>query len=193
MTLAIDISNNQGIADLSYCKDAGIGIVVIKATEGVGFHDDFYYRNVAHAHSWGLKVGAYHFARPSANTGAKEAVAFLQEVNTGEEVDFVALDLEDKYVAPTAGLAAFAIDWFERVQNAFSGPIYLYTSHGYAVPHGLTNNLELLGFRLWLASWSLTQPTSLFGWPRVGAWQFTDEGFTPGIGRVDQSIWYDPI
>jgi lysozyme len=193
MTLAIDISNNQGIVDLSYCKDAGVGLVVVKATEGIGYHDDYYFRNVAHAHSWGLKVGAYHFARPSANTGKAEAMAFLQEIGGGEHLDFVALDLEDVRVAPSDGLAAFAIDWLEHVREEFTNPVYLYTSHGYALAHCLLNNTELLEFRLWLASWSVTQPTSLSGWPRIGAWQYTDEGFTPGVGRVDQSIWYDTI
>ena len=191
MTLAIDISNNNGVVDLSYCHDAGVEIAVAKATEGVNFHDDFYYRNVAHAHSSGIHVGAYDFARPSANTGAQEAKAFLAEIAGGETVDFVALDMEDDRVSPTAGLAAFALDWWECVRENFSRPIYLYTSHGYALAHDLLNHPELGGFRLWIASWSVTQPTSLSGWDRIGAWQFTDEGYTPGVGRVDQSIWYD--
>ena len=191
MTLAIDISNNNGIVDLSYCQDAGVGIVVVKATEGVNFHDDFYNRNVAHAHSCGLQVGAYDFARPSECTGAQEAAAFLRQVSQGEQVDFLALDMEDDQVAPTADLLAFCLDWFERVANTRTCPLYLYTSHGYAQAHNLLGVSELQQFRLWIASWSLTEPTSLSGWPGVGAWQFTDEGYTPGVGRVDQSIWYD--
>src|ERR1019366_2493612 len=185
MTLAIDISNNNGVVDLSYCHEAGVEIVVVKATEGVNFHDDFYYRNVAHAHSWGLQFGAYHFARPSANTGAQEAAAFLTEINSGDPVQFVALDMEDSQVGSRDGLAAFCLDWYLHVRESFNGPIYLYTSHDYAMAHDLLNHRELEGFRLWLASWSFTQPSSLSGWPRIGAWQFTDEGFTPGVGRVD--------
>lgn len=193
MTLAIDISNNNGIVDLSYCHDTGVGVVVVKATEGVNFHDDFYHRNVVHAYSRGLQVGAYHFARPSANTGAAEAAAFIAEIDVGDTVDFVALDMEDDRVSPTAGLFGFALDWYEHVKEHFGGPIYLYTSHGYAVAHDLLNHPEMRGFRLWLASWSLTPPSRLSGWGDIGAWQFTDEGFTPGVGRVDQSVWYDLI
>jgi len=193
LTVAIDISNNNGIVDLSYCHAAGVGIVIAKATEGVGYHDAFYFRNVAHAHSWSLKVGAYHFARPSANTGAAEAVSFLQELAGGESVDFIALDLEDDRVSATADLGAFVIDWYEHVHEVFRRPIYLYTSHGYALAHGLLNSEAAAYFRLWLASWELTPPTSLSGWSRIGGWQFTDEGFTPGVGRVDQSIWYDIV
>lgn len=193
MTLAIDISNNNGVVDLSYCPAAGVGIVVVKATEGVGFHDDFYFRNVAQANSLGLKVGAYHFARPSANTGAAEAAAFLDEIAGGGAVDFIVLDLEDDRVLYGDGLGAFVMDWYEHVHEYFWQPIYLYTSHGYARAHGLLNSEAQSYFRLWLASWSLTQPTSLAGWPSIGAWQFSDEGFTPGVGRVDQSIWYDVI
>jgi lysozyme len=193
MTLGIDISNNQGVVDLSYCGDAGVKIVVCKATEGVGFHDDYYNRNVEHSRSWGLRVGAYHFARPSANKGALEAKYFIDQIGQGQPVDFVALDLEDDRVPEGAGLAAFALDWYEHVAESFHGPIYLYTSAGYAHAHGLTNNAYLDGFKLWLASWSLTEPLSLPGWPKIGAWQFTDEGFVPGMGRVDQSIWYDQV
>ena len=193
MTLAIDISNNQGVVDLSYCLDVGVKVVVCKATEGVEFHDDYYNRNVEHAQSWGLRVGAYDFARPSANTGALEAKFFLDEIAQGPPVDFVALDLEDDRVHPRAGLTAFALDWYEHVTELFHGPIYLYTSYGYATAHGLTNSDQLNGFKLWIASWSLLQPASLPGWSRIGAWQFTDEGFVPGIGRVDQSIWYDTV
>jgi GH25 family lysozyme M1 (1,4-beta-N-acetylmuramidase) len=193
MRLAIDISNNNGIVDLGYCHDAGVGVVGVKATEGVNFHDDFYYRNVSHARSWALAVGAYDFARPSANTGAQEAKTFIDEVEGGEPVDFLALDMEDDRVSPTAGLAGFALDWWEHVSNRFKVPIYLYTSYGYARAHDLSNSLEVADFRLWLASWSITKPTSIPGWARIGAWQFTDEGFTPGVGRVDQSIWYDTL
>jgi lysozyme len=193
LTLALDISNNNGLVDLGYCGDAGVGLVVIKATEGLNFHDDFYYRNLAHALAYGLWVGAYDFARPSSCTGAQEARAFLTGTNNGKDLAFVALDLEDDRVSPGAGLAAFARDWYEHVQAYFPRPIYLYTSYGYALAHGLLNNPDLTVFRLWLASWSLTQPTCLPGWSRIGAWQFTAEGFTPGVGRVDQSIWYDSL
>jgi GH25 family lysozyme M1 (1,4-beta-N-acetylmuramidase) len=193
LTLAIDISNNQGIVDLSYCDDAGVGIVIAKATEGLNFHDDFYYRNVAHAIGCGLPVGAYDFARPSTCTGAQEARAFLTGTNGGQDLACAGLDLEDDRVPPGAGLAAFALDWYECVREHFSGRIYLYTSWGYALAHGLLNNPDLSAFNLWLASWSSTKPSCLPGWSRIGAWQFTDEGFTPGVGRVDQSIWYDTV
>ena len=193
MTLAIDISNNQGVVDLSYCGDVGVEIVVAKATEGYGFHDDYYFSNIEHARYYKLRVGAYHFARPSANTGALEAKFFLDEIAQGPPVDFLVLDLEDDRVAPRAGLAAFALDWFENVAEVFHGPIYLYTSYGYAMAHNLTNADALNGFRLWIASWSQSKPASIPGWPELGAWQFTDEGYVPGVGRVDQSIWYDPV
>jgi lysozyme len=193
MTLAIDISNNNGLVDLSYCDEAGVSVVVAKATEGLNFHDDFYARNVLHAKNCNLRVGAYDFARPSTCTGAQEAKAFLTLLLAGPYVEFVALDLEDTQVKSGAGLAAFALDWFEHTRAQFPGPIYLYTSYGYALNHGLLDNFELDVFRLWLASWSLTKPTCLPGWSQLSAWQFTDAGFTPGVGRVDQSIWYDDM
>jgi GH25 family lysozyme M1 (1,4-beta-N-acetylmuramidase) len=191
MTLAIDISNNNNVVDLSYCKPAGVDVVVIKATEGIHFHDDFYYANLLQAHNNGLIVGAYDFARPSQCTGGAEARAFLMGTNDGHGLQFVALDMEDDRVSPAADLAAFALDWYEHVHEVFKGPTYLYTSHGYARPHNLENHLDLGVFRLWLASWSITEPLSLAGWSRLGAWQFTAEGYTPGVGQVDQSIWLD--
>jgi lysozyme len=193
MTVAIDISNNNGVVDLMYCGSAGVRIVVAKASEGVNFHDDFYLQNLRQAYRHGLKFGAYHFARPSANTGAEEAAYFLSQIVGPGTPACVVLDLEDTRVDPGAGLAAFAIDWFEHVREQYAGSIYLYTSHGYAINHGIAHEVAAAGFSLWLASWSVTEPLQLPGWDQLGAWQYTDEGFVPGIGRVDMSLWYDLI
>lgn len=190
MRLGVDISNNNGIVDLSYCSFVGVSVVAIKAQEGISFRDDFFVRNVDHARACGLYPGGYDFGRPSKGSGAQDAQAYLNGIRGVAGLAFHVLDLEDEEVPTGSGLAAYALDWFEHVASERNEPKYLYVSHTYALNHGLMDEPDLSQFKLWLASWSLTKPKSFGPWSQVDAWQYTCEGFVPGIGVVDQSIWY---
>jgi lysozyme len=190
MTLGIDLSNNNGVVDLSLASECGVKIVVAKASEGLKFKDEYFARNVTHAIQNGLTAGGYDFARPSEATGAQEAAQYLSAIHGVAGVSFHCLDMEDSRVSPTAGLAAFVMDWYEHVHQTVPGPIYLYTSYDYARDHGLIGSLNPVEVRLWLAAWQVTEPNSFPFWPAPDAWQFSDEGFLPGVGRVDMSLWF---
>jgi len=66
----IDVSHWQGEIDWSSVAGDGYSFVYAKATEGSSITDVTYPLNRAGAGSVGLRVGAYHLARPS---GASDA------------------------------------------------------------------------------------------------------------------------
>ena len=69
----IDVSHWQGTIDWAKVRAAGKRFAYIKASEHTSFVDDKYQTDRSRAKSAGLKVGAYHFARP--NIGTTDAYA----------------------------------------------------------------------------------------------------------------------
>ena len=65
----IDVSHWQGTIDWAKVTAAGKRFAYIKATESTDFIDNMYATNRAQAKANGIKVGAYHFARPETNSG----------------------------------------------------------------------------------------------------------------------------
>lgn len=189
MYLGVDVSNHQGHIDWGLVSESGVSHAVIKASEGVGWHDDYYGANLRGAENVALYTGAYHFGRPSANTGAQEAEYFLSVVAGSVKPDRYVLDLEDDRVSTFADLGAYALDWLTHVAAATGRTAILYTSYGYARAHGLLVVEELSEHSLWLAAWQSLEPLSIAPFSQWEGWQFTSQGFTPGIGRVDQSLW----
>lgn len=189
MRLGIDVSNLNGIVDWAMVADSGVSVAVLKASEGTYFHDDYFHANFRGARDAGLTVGAYHFARPSANTGAQEARFFCQIVESVGVPDFYVLDQEDDRVPIGAGLVAHSLDFFETTNHIVGGDLWLYSSQGYMRDHGMEGASELGAYKLWLASWQVSEPMKVLPWSEWRAWQFTDRGYTPGVGMVDQSLW----
>ncbi len=68
----IDVASYQS----STFSTAGLGFVMVKATEGTGYVNPRHAAQVAHARAQGLVVGHYHFARPGSVTA--QAAYFLE-------------------------------------------------------------------------------------------------------------------
>lgn len=189
MRLGIDVSNNNGVIDWCLVALSGVQVAVIKVSEGTDFHDDFYAANLRGARDAGLKVGAYHFGRPSANTGANEARFFANIVNAAGRADFYVLDQEDDRVPEFADLGAHTLDFLETSSELLGSPHKLYSSHGYMRDHKIEGRKDIAAYDLWLASWQTQEPMTVLPWAGWLGWQFTSKGFTPGVGLVDQSLW----
>lgn len=79
----IDISNWQaGLNVASVVKNGGLGAVIVKATEGVGFVDKSCDGFVQQCISNGIRFGFYHFAR---NNDAAAEAEFFRKNTTGYE------------------------------------------------------------------------------------------------------------
>ena len=90
----IDISNWQaGLNVASVVKNGGLGAVIVKATEGVGFVDKSCDGFVQQCISNGIRFGFYHFARN--NDAAAEAEFFRKNTQGYEGKGIPVLDWED--------------------------------------------------------------------------------------------------
>ena len=83
----IDVSHYQGLINWQMVKtDKNASYVYIKATEGAGYVDQYYLRNLRGAKEAGIPVGIYHFFTPSAS-------AMTQLKNFSDNVDLRHHDL----------------------------------------------------------------------------------------------------
>ncbi len=189
MILGFDISNNNGSVDWALTGRLGYSFVVIKASEGTTFRDPFFAAEWESAREFGLVRGAYHFARPSANSGRDEAHFFLDVVRDLRVGDFLALDLEDTRVAPRADLHDYALDFLTTVQHAVGFRPLLYSGNWYMDPHNLEGHADLAAYGLWYASWQPTFPPVPPAWDFLAMWQY-GAGPVPGIsGVVDLDLF----
>lgn len=182
MKKGIDVSHHQGTVDWHRVRGDGIEFVFLKATEGRSSKDPNFQANLNGAKNAGLAVGAYHFARPSANTFEQEALHFLAVVENSD-LDFVALDYEDEHV--TGSKAEWAYSWLQIVEKKFDRLPYLYTYIPYWQAHG-SKDPKFAKYPLWVAAYRPTAPTLPAPWKEWAIWQYTSNGSVSGIGgRVD--------
>jgi len=193
MIKGIDVSTHQGKIDWTRVKNDGIGFVLIKATEGVGFVDEKKSANEAGARSVGLPCGFYHFARPDTQSGSSTQSAIADAQAEADALLSVAfpktgdllpvLDLETPGLPP-ARMVAWTKAWLERVAERIGAKPILYTFPGFWSKLG--NTKELGSYPLWIAHWRVDAPQLPAGWRRYAIWQYADDGHVDGIsGRVD--------
>ena len=179
----VDLSHWQdGRLDFAKAKQAGVQFVVHKVTEGTGMSDALYLRRREEAGKAGLVWGGYHFARPEASSGAKQAQLFLSRMQPVTGNLRPVLDLEKAGGLPPARLGAWAVDFAEEVKMRVGLTPVIYT------PFNLP---EVIG-PLWVARYSNanTAPKLPSPWQDYAIWQFSDGSFgkpnqVPGIGACD--------
>lgn len=147
----LDLSNNNGPVNFERLHAAGTRRVYLKLTEGAGFVDGKHNDLRRRAMAAGLKVGEYHFARPSSSTPREEADLFLRclpKLIPGRSLR-PCLDLEDPHASPGAKVAAWAEAWLARVYRELGKHPIIYGSPGYLEPC----HFKRAPARLWLASY----------------------------------------
>jgi GH25 family lysozyme M1 (1,4-beta-N-acetylmuramidase) len=191
--LIVDLSNNNGTPDFGRIKAAGIEGVWLKASEGVSFVDQTFHTRALAARKAGLRVGAYHFARPDVNSlhAGDEAEAFCRVVSTagvGRRDLRPVLDYER--LRPRGANETWIRDWNHTVRKRLGvGPLF------YSYP-ALVSSLQLktpVGYGLWLASYGRDDGTEHpftvpAPWRKTVAHQFTSRATVAGApGLVDLS------
>jgi GH25 family lysozyme M1 (1,4-beta-N-acetylmuramidase) len=180
--LGTDVSHYQGTINWTTVKNAGITFAWTKATESTGYTDPYFTINQNNARAVGIPIGAYHFARPSANpnlTGANsadsEAAHYWNVVSNYVNADGLSmipmLDWEDTGATNGAGfttaqMSAWVNQWCNTVSNyarlkGVSGlkPI-VYTGVWYSTPASGANNYPGLNTSVtnwpsWIAAYPL--------------------------------------
>jgi lysozyme len=181
----IDLSNhNRGTVDFRRLHKAGQERVYLKLTEGTTYLDPTHQGRRRSAHAAGLKVGEYHFARPSRHSAKNEADFFLEHLPKlvkGKDLRPV-LDLEDPDASPSPAVGRWALEFIQAVRKHSGHVVVIY---------GSTDYLARCRFPkapgpLWLASYGrndgkehpfhIPRP-----WTHVAAHQYTSVGRVAGV------------
>jgi GH25 family lysozyme M1 (1,4-beta-N-acetylmuramidase) len=191
----LDVSHYQGAIDWIQVSSAGYGFVFAKATEGTTLIDPTYAINRAGTNSLGLRIGAYHFARPG-GSGAAGIVA-----NAIAQADFFVgiaepaagdlppvLDLEERGGLSVADLLQWTQAWLDEV-NALTGvdamvyvsPAFWKTALGDSP--AIASDSHLLWIAHWTTNTAPTVPASNWGGLGWTFWQWTDCSTIPGIAH----------
>lgn len=193
----IDVSHHQGRIRWARVAQAGVDFAFVKASEGVGVRDPRYSENRNRAARSGIKVGAYHFARPS---GAKkqrvkedallEARYFLKVAKPRRQELAPVLDLETAGILNRPQLRRWTATWLRHVRQetgvraiVYSGPVFWRDR--------MSGTARFAAHPLWLAHYTRRRPIVPAGsWAGQGwtIWQWTDCGRVRGVrGCVDMN------
>ena len=190
----IDVSHWQGTIDWAKVRAAGKKFAYIKASEHTTFVDDKYQTNRSRAKAAGLKVGAYHFARPNIGTtdAYAEADHFIETADwTSGELRPV-LDLEDTGGLSSSALQTWVKAFVQRIYDRTGVRAVIYVSPAFwSNKMGNSTWFAKNGYDvLWIAHWTTASspsvPAENWGGKSWTFWQYTSDGSVPGIsGRVD--------
>lgn len=191
----IDVSNWQGAIDWLQVGAAGYGFAFAKATEGTTFTDATYPLNRSGVDAIGIRLGAYHFARPA---GASDAAVVASAIAQAERFLAFAqpragdllpvLDLEQTGNLSSTRLIAWTQAWLDHVVARLgSRPIIYASPNFWKTALSDTPVFAAAAHRLWIAHWTRSVLPILpgAGWGGLGwtFWQWTNCTQVPGIVR----------
>lgn len=186
--LGVDVYSGNGTINWNAVKAAGYTFAYAKATEGVGYTDSQYLNYAVNGVNAGMKMGAYHFARPDLNpttAGAISEANYFLSVAQPYIVDCElppSLDLEGSYLLSSftsAQLTAWVQNWMNTVQAATGIKPVLYI--GASTVSYLNSSLNI--YPLWRDELTGTPsaPTNLGVWTTWAFNQYSWSGIVPGI------------
>jgi lysozyme len=177
----IDVSHHNTIKDWSAIKNAGIVGVIIKATEGNGWHDPMVNPHYEGAKEAGLLVGFYHFLRSGNQVAAADTFCRIVMDNTDDYGPYLfAADHED----PKVSIDHLA-EFLERVEENTGKPPIIYSGHVLKEQGGGSATVHGDKYKLWLAQYG-SKAVLPDQWDSYWLWQYTDKGTLPGVeGHVD--------
>ena len=186
----IDVSSYQLTIDWGRVKTSGdrqhqISFAYIKASEGRGKTDPFFFRNWSQAHRQGIPAGAYHFFLPSQN-GQEQARHFIKLVQLKKGDLPPVVDIEKDLGVGRQNLRKELKLFLREVEKAYRVKPILYTNIKFYNQY-LSDGFE--EFPLWVAHYIDR------GRPRIDRnwtfWQHSESGNNvPGISvRVDFNVF----
>lgn len=184
----LDVSHWQNTIDWTKVAAADMRFAFVKATDGDDTVDPTFITNRDGAEAHGLRVGAYHFARPDASPGdaQREARFFVNEVQPAAGDLLPVLDIEVNNGLDQTEMTRWAQRWVAQVRTLTGITPLVYTSpYGWLQRFGDTTALAAGGSPLWVAHWGVPSPTvPAQDWNGRGwvVWQHTSSGHLPGIG-----------
>lgn len=181
----VDISNWQPNINYRALKDAGVEIVIMKASESNYYRDKCLDQHYNGCKAQGMKVGFYHFFRCDKN--ATEQARFFVNCIQGKAYDVkLVLDIESNEGKNKATVTAMAREFLQEVQRLTGTEPMIYTYTGFANSY-LDSSLAC--YPVWIAHYSPLNPNPCSlcdsnGWD---GFQFASDGVIANSGypRLD--------
>lgn len=162
---------------------------MVKATEGSTYTNPFYEEDVRQALAAGLKVGAYHYARPAGDPLA-QARHFAQQIKNapGQNLPPV-LDLEVAEGLSPVALQAWTRAFLVELERLTGKRPMIYTYRYFWSDH-MGNTKQFAEYPLWLAAYQNHAPSPVGGWNKLAMWQRSASGRVAGINTpVDMNLF----
>lgn len=189
MLKGIDISNHNGKVDFKKVRESGVKVVIIKATEGVGWKDKFLGQHYTGAKNEGLEIGFYHFMSETSSP-SQQAVEFWNAIKDMKFNVLPCLDIEtNKLNRSRTEISDRCIEFLNKFKSLSGLNCMIYTG-GYFGRDKLDDRVKK--YPGWIAHYGVKEPMDT-GFKVVGH-QYTEDGRTPGVNtRVDMNNFYDGI
>ena len=186
--LGVDVYSGNSTINWSLVKAAGYTFAYAKATEGVGYTDSQYLNYAVNGVNAGMKMGAYHFARPDLNPTPAGAISEANYFLSVAEPYIIncelppSLDLEGSYLLSSftsAQLTTWVQNWMNTVQAATGITPVLYI--GASTVSYLNSSLNT--YPLWRDELNgiPSAPVNLGVWTTWAFNQYLWTGSVPGI------------
>lgn len=189
----IDVSGHQHPNGSSInwqdVKSHGQSFAFVKATEGLGWTNDFYASDITQAAAQGLKVGSYHYARPGAD--ARQQARHYAKVifHTPNHSLPPVLDLEVAEGKTPQELVNWTRDFVQELEKQ-TGRVPMIYTYRYFWIEQMANTTEFSQYPLWLAAYQAQVPGTVGGWDQIDFWQRSSSGRINGIvGDVDMNLF----
>lgn len=185
----VDVSSHNGNVAWSTLRRQGVRFAYVKATEGTSYRSPRFAQQYNGSYRNGMIRGSYHFAVPSASSGAAQANYFVKHgggwSRDGKTLPG-ALDIEYNpygnacYGKSQRGMTNWIRDFVRTYKKRTGRDAVIYTSRTWW--RMCTGNTS--AFRtsnpLWVPSWGRTVGKLPGGWPQHTIWQYTSKGRTVG-------------
>ena len=174
--MGVDVSDYQGDIDWDILEAQGVRFAFIKATEGSGYTDASFQRNITSAEGSGIKTSAYHFFSFD-SAGATQADNFIAAIGDAKLDMPPAVDIEyygDKALhKPTREETREILgELLDRLEQHYGVKPVIYTT----LPAYLRYvRRDFPDYPLWIRS--VDAEPDLIGWT---FWQYSGEGILDG-------------
>lgn len=184
----IDVSHYQGHINWEkVARHENVTFAYVKATEGAGYVDDFYLRNLYGAKRVGIPVGVYHFFSPTASA-LTQLENFRSNVDPRQQDLIPIVDVEKRGKGSLAQFQGKLRAFLEGVEKMFGVKPIIYTGVNFYAKY-----LEgrFTGYRFMVARYAEEFPGLSEDVP-ILLWQYSCTSRVDGIkGHVDRSVFLD--
>ena len=198
MIQGIDVSHHNGAVDWPQVADAGIQFVYIKATQGTGYVDPMFVRNLAGAAAAGIAHGVYHYLSPMAQA-ADQATHFLTTIDSKVGQLPPVVDVEPTFAdgsnidlwsrIPMDERVEKVVKFCEAVRLGSGVNPMIYASPSF-VEEMLGSDPRLGDYDLWIAEYGVSAPRVPKPFADYRCWQHSELGTVAGAGAgVDLDVW----